>query len=73
MWIKNTRGKPDALLTFAVVGIACVLLKFLASGVTLPNGFQFGTLDAALAGAIFLGCVAPYTAKRTIGGRADAS
>lgn len=72
--LKNSRGRPDALVTFAAGAVAVILLKVLLNGVSLAvlGGVSFGTIDATLVGAVLLPTLTAYTAKRTIGGKADA-
>lgn len=72
MWIRNTQGKKDALLTFAVIGFVVVLAKVLLNGATVA-GVSFGTVDPALVGAVLAPTLAAYTTKRVVGGKADAS
>lgn len=43
-WIKNTKGKPDAMLTFATVSFAVVTFNILLA--TLGH-FEFGKLKFA--------------------------
>jgi hypothetical protein len=69
--LRNSRGRPDALLTFSAGAVAVVLLKVLASGVVV-GGVALGSIDATLAGAVLTPLVAAYTAKRVAGGKADA-
>lgn len=70
--IKNGRGRPDALLTFSATSVLVVLLKVLLNGVAY-KGLTFGTIDAALVGAILLPTVGAYTTKRVVGGKDDKS
>lgn len=37
MWIRNTGGKPDAMLTLAVITFAVVLGSFIADGFGLAR------------------------------------
>jgi len=53
MWIKNTEGKPDAMLTFAVVAFAVVMLNvFLATFGTVTIAGATITFTALSAGTI---------------------
>jgi hypothetical protein len=70
MWIRNTRGKKDALLTFALASVAVVLVKVLLNGASF-RGITFGTVDAALVGAVLLPTLGAYTTKRVAGTRPD--
>lgn len=68
MWIRNTDGRKDAILTMAIVGFAFVLVKFVLSGVvfTLSDGkmFEFGTIDGGSIGAILTPTLGAYVARR---------
>lgn len=71
IWMmRNSRGKPDALLTFAVISVTAVLIKVLLNGVVFRS-WNFGTIDGNLAGAILLPTVGAYTTKRVVGGKED--
>lgn len=43
-WMKNTDGRPDAVLTMAFVGFLIVAVKFLFSGVEIEfNGTKYSS------------------------------
>ena len=63
IWLHNSRGRPDALLTFSAGAVAVVLLKVLAHGV-VANGITFGSIDAGTIGALLTPTLGAYTAKR---------
>lgn len=69
--VKNSRGRRDALLTFALWGVLVVLAKILLNGVVLNIGarsINLGTIDTALVlGA--LATLIPYTVKRVKGAK----
>lgn len=69
--LRNSRGRPDALLTFAVAAVAVVLAKVLLQGVTVGT-WSFGGIDAGLVAAVLTPTLGAYTAKRVAGGKADA-
>lgn len=53
MWIKNTKGKPDAMLTFAVIAFAVVIFNvFLATFGTVTIFGTVITFTALSAGTI---------------------
>lgn len=60
LWIKNTDGKPDAMLTFATAAFLFVLFKLFFNGAEI-EGYDFGTIDsdqiAAVLGPTFLAYV----------------
>lgn len=67
LWIKNTSGKPDAMLTFAVAGLGVVLTKFLMTGISLTFGghpMDFGTIDGTSIAAILTPTLGAYVARR---------
>lgn len=68
--VRNSRGRPDALLTFAAGSVAVVLVKVLLNGVDVA-GWTFGTIDAALVGAVLIPTLGAYTTKRVAGGKSD--
>lgn len=69
LWIKNTDGKPDAILTMSVVGFAVVLIKVLLGGHTITNSLmnvsiEILPIDAATIGAILTPTLSAYVARR---------
>lgn len=63
IWIDNTDGKPDAVLTMAFIGFVVVLVKLILSGVTLGN-LGFGTIDAPMIGAVLGPTLSAYVLRR---------
>ena len=66
-WMKNTSGKPDAVLTMAFIGFLIVVIKVLMAGSTLVwNGdtISFGEIDATTIGAILTPTLGAYVARR---------
>jgi hypothetical protein len=67
IWLKNTRGKRDATLTFALVAFVVVVVKFLLSGVSLAVGdhtVSFGELESGLVAAMLTPTLGAYCARR---------
>lgn len=68
MWIKNTSGKPDAALTFAVIAFAAVTLNiFLATFGSLSIGginFGFTPLDSGTMGVYLAATFSTYVGRR---------
>lgn len=67
-WIKNTRGKPDAALTFAVISFLIVTVNVLLSTFgTISCGehiIQFAALDSGTM-AVYLGATfSTYIGRR---------
>lgn len=72
--LKNSRGKPDALITFSAAAVATVLVKVLLNGVSTTIGahpISFGTIDPTIIAAVLVPTIGAYTAKRLRGGRND--
>lgn len=67
-WIKNSKGKPDAMLTFAVVAFLVVIVKFLASAVTLhltgDKVVELGSVDSGSIAALLTPTLGAYVARR---------
>lgn len=67
LWIKNTSGKKDAMLTFALMGLLVVLTKTLASGFhfTIDESvYQFGAIDGTTVAAILTPTLGAYVSRR---------
>lgn len=62
--LKNSRGRPDFLMTAALASLGAVLLKFLAAGVEVGSFKGGGYPDAATIGAILVPTFIAYTTKR---------
>lgn len=62
-WLKNTEGKPDAMLTVALVSLAVVLGKALLAGVTI-GPVNLGVMDGGLAAALLTPTLGAYVARR---------
>ena len=63
IWIRNTDGKRDAVLTMTLMGFIVVLFKFLFAGVTVM-GFSAGTIDASMIAAVLTPTLGAYVARR---------
>jgi len=67
IWIKNTDGAPDAVLTMALIGFLTVIIKVLGSGATftvLGNIVTVGTIDASTIAAILTPTLTAYVSRR---------
>jgi hypothetical protein len=67
LWIKNTDGKPDAVLTMATLGFITCILKVLLAGAALTLGaktFAAGTIDGGIIAAILTPTLGAYVARR---------
>lgn len=65
--IKNSAGKKDAMLTFALVAFVTVVLKVLVSGFTLNvsgHDVNFGDVDGAAIAALLTPTLGAYVARR---------
>ena len=69
-WIKNTDGRPDAVLTFALFSVATVLMKMLFAGLTIKykEFFTYTVMapDAATIGAVFLPTLGAYVSNKYV-------
>lgn len=68
LWIKNTKGKPDAMLTFAIISFTVITLNILLStfGTIMFNGntITFQALDGTIM-AVYLGATfTAYVSRR---------
>lgn len=68
MWIKNTSGKPDAILTMAVMTLVVVLIKYFfadtAIEVAAGHSIKFGAADSGAIAALLAPTLSAYVARR---------
>lgn len=67
LWIRNSEGKKDAVLTMALLGFIVVLVKVLAhdaSFVLDGKTVSFGTIDAGSIAAILGPTLGAYVSRR---------
>lgn len=67
MWIKNTEGRKDAVLTMALIGFLIVLAKVLLAGVSVDVAgakYDFGTIDGMVVAAVLTPTLGAYVARR---------
>ena len=67
LFLRNTDGKKDAMLTFAFTGFIVVLFKYLVSGVAADiagHSVNFGTVDASMMAALLTPTLGAYVARR---------
>lgn len=67
IWIKNTEGKDDAILTLSVLGFFVVIIKLLLAGVVISLGkdsISFGGISATEIAAILTPTLGAYVARR---------
>lgn len=62
-WMKNTKNKPDAMLTLSMVSLGLVWLKFLLSDMTI-GPVMFGQLDGMVITSILAPTLGAYVARR---------
>jgi len=62
-WIRNSDGKPDAMLTMAIMAYAVVLVKVLVGGMVLGS-FNFGAIDPSIALALLGPATTGYVIRR---------
>ncbi len=70
LWLKDKDGKPDAVLTFATLSVAVVLIKLLFAGAVFTIGkwltFTVVGPDAGTIGAVFLPTLGAYVSNRYV-------
>lgn len=69
LWVKNTEGRPDSILTFTLIGFIIVIVKVLFSGlhVELEGAvYKFGEIDAATIGSILTPTLGAYVSKKFV-------
>jgi hypothetical protein len=70
LWVKNTDGRPDAVLTFAVIGFTVVIAKLLFHGLHLKLGdvidFTVQGIDSGTIGSILLPTLGSYVANKYV-------
>lgn len=67
MWMKNTEGKPDAVLTLAALSIFGVLFRVVFGGFHLAAGgvdISLPAIDAAVIGSLLTPTLGAYVARR---------
>ncbi len=68
LWIKNTDGKEDAVLTMAFVAFMVIILKVIFGGVEFSTGenfsMNFGVVDAGVIAALLTPTLGAYVARR---------
>ncbi len=68
IWLKNSEGKADAVLTLAVISVLFVLFKLLLAGVTITIGSKIVNLGvtptADVIGSLLAPTLGAYVARR---------
>jgi len=62
-WMKNSAGKPDAMLTMSFIAFLVCAFRVLVSGLVVRQ-FSFGITDPVLLGAILAPTLGAYVARR---------
>ena len=63
MWMQNSAGKPDSMLTLGVISLSVVLVKFFLSEMSFGS-VVFGQLDGMVVAAILTPTLGAYVARR---------
>lgn len=63
-WLNHPKHGPDSMLTISVYATFIVLLKVLLNGVKITDNLDFGTIDAALAGAVLAATLGAYVSRK---------
>lgn len=69
-WMKNSKGKEDAMLTLGVASLAIVLLKFFLSEMSI-GPIVFGQLDGSVVAAILTPTLGAYVMRRFTDSKKD--
>ena len=75
LWISNTAGKKDAVLTLALVGFIVVMVKLILSGASIAvngNTYTLGTIGAAEIAAVLTPTLGAYVSRRYTDAKFDA-
>ena len=68
MWIKNTAGKPDAVLTMTIMVLVVVLVKYVFADTSIEiaagHSVKFGPADAGVITALLTPTLGAYVARR---------
>ena len=68
IWVTNTKGKKDAILTLSLWGFFAVIGKVLLAGVAIElvagHTINFGTIDAGVVAAVLTPTLGAYVARR---------
>lgn len=68
LWLRNTSGKKDAVLTLAVATVVVVLLKVLAAGISVTIAAKTYALGSMPDGGVIASLLTPtlgaYVARR---------
>lgn len=63
LWLTNSDGKEDSMLTLGVISLGVVLLKFFLSEMSFGS-IVFGNLDGMVVAAILTPTLGAYVARR---------
>lgn len=63
MWMQNSQGKEDSMLTLGVISLGVVLVKFFLSEMSFGS-IIFGQLDGMVVAAILTPTLGAYVARR---------
>jgi hypothetical protein len=68
-WIKNTDGRPDAVLTFASAAVFVVLARLTFAGLEINLGnikWVIQTIDGTTIGAVLLPTLGAYVSNKYV-------
>lgn len=64
MWmLKNSKGEPDAMLTFSIIAFSVVMVKIAFNELTFL-GIDFGKIDAGLVASVLTPTLGAYVLRR---------
>lgn len=67
LWMRNTEGKKDAMLTFSVVALSAVLIKVMLGGIPFEihgTTYMLTPIDASTIGALLTPTLLAYAGRR---------
>jgi len=67
IWFENAEGKPDTMLSFAIVAFAIVCFKVIFGGTSFHIGAQIltiSTIDPGMVGALLTPTLGAYVIRR---------
>lgn len=62
-WVKNTKGKDDAMLTLSVISLAVILFKIIFANLTFGE-VTLGGVDGTTIAAVLAPTLGAYVARR---------
>lgn len=67
IWLRNSEGKPDAVLTMTVMVLVVILIKLLFAEVSVEIGdhmVKLGTMDAGVVASLLTPTLGAYVMRK---------